>query len=154
MISKVAGRSLMCVAVFACDKQRAGAPQRFLRQGVTYSIVLVPERGSVGLHSDSAQGSITVDAVRGDSAFGRFDLPLGSVGLPEAIQSAGPARFDARETNDSVTILLNAHVTDAGVWLSGVGSKDSTTGTWVVAQRRLKGVFRLSRTNNAQPASP
>jgi hypothetical protein len=105
---------------------------------------LTPEReAALGPLQDSVTGTLTVDSIIRDSAFGHYNIDLLRLGLmANTISSQGP-QFVAKIDQDSVFLLLNPEATDAGVYLTGHSQAGRIEGAWQVTQASGGGTFSL-----------
>ena len=116
-----------------------------LQMTVTTRPTLIPERAAaLGPLQDSVTGTLTVESVVGDSAFGRYQVDLLHLGVMAVPVAPAEPLFAAVVEGDSVTMRLNPNVTDAGVYLAGRKNTDKILGAWHADQGAGIGTFVLS----------
>ena len=138
----------------ACSPREVSRPGRFWAVGSTYIVslnvtrraALLPDvRMALGPIADTVSGRLSVARITPDSVFGTHDIEVGPLGVLRPMSSPAPLRFGGRLSGDSIRLLLNSHVTDAGVELVGTASAGKATGTWTASQQSTRGEFRITR---------
>jgi hypothetical protein len=141
------------VAVVACKGEPGRAvwmspgPYRAVLHVEHRGPVLPEVRATLGRGRDSMVVPMTIDSVRGDSAFGSWNADfrvLGTYGTNTMTRPPYPLAAE-RQGNTVVMRMWPAH-TDQDVWLSGSWRSDVLYGTWKTAYTpHLDGAFRFER---------
>jgi hypothetical protein len=141
------------IALVACEGAPGGdawipsGPYRAVLHVERRGPVLPEVRAALGHGQDSIVVPLTIDSVRGDSAFGSWDADfsvLGTYGANALTQPPYPLVAE-RRGNAVVLRLWPAH-TDQDVWLSGKWRDGGLYGTWKTAYSpRIDGSFRFER---------
>lgn len=145
------GTALVGASLIACGPHgHESGPQ--ISVGHTYQFRIratsrpasVPELTAViGPVRDSITGALTVDSVRGDSVFGRYEAPLPLIGLFALPLAGTEQRFSARSEHNRLSIQLNPNVTDASVYFDGTARNGRIEGEWRDAQSTRNGTFTI-----------
>ncbi len=140
------------VGSFSC----ARSAEDKLQQGGSYLLTLsVSDRVAVdtqwtrlfGVPSDSVTLTLYVDSVRTDTIMGRSSGDLKNIGLPGGYLGPWPTTFRATIFQDSLEIVLDPLITDAGIVLRGV-NRLPTQGKWTSEGTFRSGNFWLRSSTN------
>jgi hypothetical protein len=144
---RIAYTLTLVVAVSACDRSPG---QAFWRSGRRYDLhLVVKERGPrlpefMPPRTDSLDGELVVDSIRGDAWVGRYTARLDSIGI--GIHEYGQYDYQAagRMWGDSFEVVIAPNLIDAQLPIYGVLRSTIGVGKWQWRYAaRMGGTFQI-----------